>query len=74
MAQDLDFATRSTSAFLTGTMNGTQLSKGKERCQIAEPMWRSLLQTLLVGVGCCEVMGLLPGRVLLYPGRCPGLR
>ncbi len=31
-------------------------------------MRRSVLQTLLVTVGCNGAVGLLPGRVLLYPG------
>ena len=31
--------------------------------------WRSLLQTLLEGGGCCEMLGLLPGRVLVTQGR-----
>ena len=37
------------------------------------------MQTLLVGVACCVVLGLLPGRVAGNPGRrslrlaCPGL-
>ena len=30
--------------------------------------WRGVLQTLLVADGYSGAMGLLPGRVLLYPG------
>ena len=57
-----------TASDLTGSTNGNQLSAGMERCLIAEPMWRSLLQTLLVCVGCFEILGLLPGRLLLTQG------
>ena len=37
-------------------------------CESGANARRSLLQTLLVGVECCEVMGLLADLVLQYPG------
>jgi hypothetical protein len=30
--------------------------------------WRGALQTLLVGLGCGETLGLLPGLMVHYPG------
>ena len=51
-------------------MNGTQLREGGVFFGTGGTLcvWRNSLKTLLVGAGCGDAMGLLPGRCMLTQG------